>query len=109
MNTPTNILYFAGPVNLQFQVTLTNPTDTAVTLRRLDLRSVGSASLSLRTTSTPANVEVKPHASASVTVSVWAYSRGGMLAESEPISLQTTAYFESPHGPFVRLVVVHLS
>jgi hypothetical protein len=102
-NTPTNILYFAGPVNLQFAVTLTNPTDMPVTLRRLDLRTLGGSSLFLRASGTPFHVEVKPHANTTVTTSVWGNSRGGLLAEDEPIQLQATAYFDSPKGPFVRL------
>jgi len=96
-------------VNLRFQLTLTNPTDQPVTLRRLDLRTVGSASIVLRATGTPFNVEVKPHGTTSVTTSVWANSRGGMLAQDEPISLQATAYFDSPKGPFVRLIAANLS
>jgi len=109
LDAPANILYFPGPVNLRFELTLTNPTDQPVTLQRLDLRSIGSASLFLRATGTPFHVEVKPHASTSVTTSVWANSRGGMLAQDEPISLQATAYFDSPKGPFVRLVAANLS
>ena len=102
-NTPANILYFAGPVNLQFAVTLTNPTDMPVTLRRLDLRTFGGGSFYLRAAGTPFHVEVKPHANTTVTMSAWGNSRGGMLAEDEPIQLQATAYFDSPKGAFVRL------
>src|SRR5215212_6766168 len=69
VNTPANILYFAGPVNLQFEVTLTNPTDQTVTLRRLDLRTFGGGSFVMRATGTPFHVEVKPHASTSVMMS----------------------------------------
>ena len=101
VNTPANILYFAGPVNLQFEVTLTNPTDMPVTLRRLDLRTFGGGSFFMRASGTPFHVEVKPHASTSVTMSAWGNSRGGYLAADEPIQLQTTAYFDSPKGPFV--------
>ena len=102
-NTPANVLYFAGPVNLQFAVTLTNPTDLPVTLRRLDLRTLGGSSFYLRAAGTPFHVEVKPHANTTVTMSAWGNSRGGMLAEDEPIQLQATAYFDSLKGPFVRL------
>ena len=102
-NGASNILYFAGPVNLQFAVTLTNPTDMPVTLRRLDLRTFGGGSFNLRAAGTPFHVEVKPHANTTVTMSAWGNSRGGMLAEDEPIQLQATAYFDSPKGAFVRL------
>lgn len=101
--SPTNVLYFAGPVNLQFQATLTNPTDQTVTLRRLDLRTLGGGSFFMRATGTPFHVEVKPHSSTTVTMSAWGNSRGGMLAEDEPIQLQATAYFDGPKGAFVRL------
>ena len=109
VDSPANILYFPGPVNLRFQLTLTNPTDQPVTLRRLDLRTLGSTFLFIRATGTPFHIEVKPHASASVTTAVWGNSRGGQLAQDEPISLQATAYFDSPQGAFVRLTSSILS
>jgi hypothetical protein len=108
-NGATNILYFAGPVNLQFEATLTNPTDMPVTLRRLDLRTVGGGSFFMRAVGTPFHVEVPPHGSKTVMMSAWGNSRGGMLAEDEPIQLQGTAYFDSPKGPFVRLMMAQVS
>jgi hypothetical protein len=39
----------------------------------------------------------------------WGSSRGGMLAEEEPIQLQGTAYFDGPSGAFVRLFNTRLS
>src|ERR1043165_10223526 len=82
-NGATNILYFAGPVNLQFEATLTNPTDMPVTLRRLDLRTVGGGSFFMRAVGTPFHVEVPPHGSKTVMVSAWGNSRGGLVAEDE--------------------------
>jgi len=108
-NGATSILYFAGPVSLQFEATLTNPTDMPVTLRRLDLRTLGGSSFSMRATGTAFHVEVPPHGSKSVTMSAWGNSRGGMIAESEPIQLQATAYFDSPKGPFIKLMMAQVS
>ena len=108
-NGTTSILYFAGPVSLQFEATLTNPTDMPVTLRRLDLRTVGGGSFFMRAVGTPFHVEVPPHGSKTVMMSAWGNSRGGMLAEDEPIQLQGTAYFDSPKGPFVRLMMAQVS
>jgi len=109
VNTSSSILYFAGPVNLQFEVTLTNPTDQTVTLRRLDLRTLGGGSFFMRATGTPFHVTVPPHGSKSVTMAAWGNSRGGMIAEDEPIQLQGTAYFDAPNGAFVRLFNTRLS
>lgn len=109
LTTASNVLYFAGPVNVQFAVTLTNPTDTPVTLRRLDLRTVGGGSFFMRTTGTVFHIEVPPHGSKTVTMSAWGNSRGGMLAEDEPIQLQSTAYFDSPKGTFIKLTMARVS
>ena len=103
------MLYFAGPVNLQFQATLSNPTDQAVTLQRLDLRTLGGGSFVMRATGTAFHVTVPPHGTKTVTMSAWGTSRGGMLAEDEPIQLQATAYFSGPQGSFVRLLNTRLS
>ena len=109
LTTPSNVLYFPGPVNFQFVVTLTNPTDQPVTLRRLDLRTVGNYSVFLRAGGAPMHVEVKPHGTVTVPMAAWGASRGGMLAEDEPIQLQATAYFDGPKGAFVKLVTTVLS
>lgn len=108
-NGASSILYFAGPVNLQFAVTLTNPTDMPVTLRRLDLRTLGGGSFFMRAIGTPFHVEAPPHGSKTVTMSAWGNSRGGLIAEEEPIQLQATAYFDSPKGPFIRMMMAQVS
>src|SRR5947209_20473958 len=62
VNAPANILYFPGAVNLEFALSVSNPTDQTLTLRRLDLRTLGSGSFYMRTSGTPFNVQIKPHA-----------------------------------------------
>jgi hypothetical protein len=103
VNAPANILFFPGSVNLQFALAVQNPTDETLTLRRLDLRTIGSGSFFMRTSGTPFNVQIKPHATTTVTLSAWGNSRGGYLAQDEPIDMQVTAYFDSAKGPFVKL------
>jgi len=63
----------------------------------------------MRATGTVFHIEVPPHGSKTVTMSAWGNSRGGMIAESEPIQLQVTAYFDSPKGSFVRLMMAQVS
>ncbi len=109
LTTPSNVLYFPGPVNLAFQVTLTNPTDEPVTLRRLDLRTLGNYSVFLRASGAPMNLQVKPHGTTTLPMAAWGASRGGMLAEDEPMQIQATAYFDGPKGAFVKLVNTVLS
>jgi hypothetical protein len=100
----SNIFYFRGPVNVQYQVTVNNPTDQTVTLRRLDLRTEGFGAYALRTSGSPMNVKVAPKSSATFTVSAWGQARGGYIASTEPVTLFANAYFDSPTGTFVKLV-----
>lgn len=102
-NMPPDIFYFAGPLNLQYRITVTSPTDQLITLKRLELRTIGAGAYTLRTTSTPMNVSIPPRGSKTVTVSAWGYSRGGSLTANEPVTLSGVAYFDSPSGPFVRI------
>jgi non-ribosomal peptide synthetase component F len=99
-----NVFYFAGPVNIQYQVSVSNPTDQAVTLRRLDLRTEGTGAYVLRTSGSPMNVKVAPKSNATFMVSAWGRALGGYIASTEPVTLFATAYFDAPGGSFVKLV-----
>jgi hypothetical protein len=100
----SNLFYYPGPVNVQYQVTANNPTDQTVTLQRLDLRTEGSGAYALRAAGTPMNVKIAPKSTATFTVSAWGRARGGYIASTEPVTIFATAYFDSPSGPFVKLV-----
>src|SRR5205085_11366195 len=100
----SNIFYYPGPVNVQYQVTVDNPTDQPITLRRLHLRTEGFGAYALRTTGTPMNVKIAPKSTATFTISAWGRASGGYIASTEPVSLFATAYFAAPSGTFVKLV-----
>jgi hypothetical protein len=105
VNTPTDVFYFSGPVALQYEVDVTNPTPDPLTLERLDLSSVGPGAYSVRTSGTPMNLKVPPNSTARFMISVWGRARGGYLAASEPVTIRGTAYFrdEATRKPFVRI------
>jgi hypothetical protein len=78
-NTPTDIFYFAGPAAIQYQLSVTNPTNQPLTLERLDLETVGSGAYSLRTAATPMNLQIPPNGTSAFNISVWGRARGGYL------------------------------
>ncbi len=102
-NLSTNTLYFRGPMSAALQMTITNPTADTITLRTLDLRTIGPGSFRMRTGTTPVNKTVLPNSTATLTMSAWGFSTGGYLASSLPIDVRGLAYFESPHGAFTRM------
>ena len=109
VNTAPDVFYFAGPVNIQYQLSITNPTSDALTLTRLDLETIGPGAYSLRTAATPMNLKVPPNSTATYTISVWGRARGGYLAADEPVTLRGTAYFKGPSGSFVRILTENIS
>ena len=104
INASSNVFYFAGPVPLEYQVAITNPTDHPLTLTRLDLQTVSPGAYFLRTAPTPMNLTVAPQSTGTYTISVWGRSRGGFIASTEPVTLRGIAYFTAPGmKPFVRM------
>ena len=103
VNSAPDIFYYAGPVNIQYQVSITDPTNEPLTLTRLDLQSVGPGAYSVRTESTPMNLKVAPNATTNYLISVWGRARGGYLAADEPVSIRGTAYFKGPSSSFVKI------
>jgi hypothetical protein len=102
---PPDVFYFAGPVNIQYRVSIENPTDEPLTLTRLDLQSMGPGAYSLRTEATPMNLKVPPRATASYLISVWGRANGGYLTAGTPVTIRGTAYFQgdTTKKAFVKL------
>jgi hypothetical protein len=103
-----NNFFFAGSVNLQFAVTVTNTTKDLVTLSRLEVRTISTGAYSISPTSTSLNMPVSPGQSVNTTIAVWGYARGGNLSSQEPVTLRGTAYFSGPSGAFVRLFTEYI-
>jgi|SRR5581483_5448535 len=103
VNTSSNVFYFSGPVDLQYQLAITNPTPEPMTLTRLDLRTTGPGAYFLRTAATPMNLTIAPNTTSTYTLSVWGHARGGFIASTEPVLIRGIAYIKSPSGSFTKL------
>lgn len=99
----SNLYYFAGPVNVQFQLAITNPTNETFTLRRLELRTISPGAYSLRTPTSPISAIVTPGKTTVVNLSAWGRTSGSYLHAEEPVTIQGMAYFDGPHGRFVKV------
>ena len=97
-------LRFAGPINVEYRVTATNPTDAPVTLTRIDIKTVGPGAYVLRTPTQPVNLTVPAKSSASVTITARGSAAGGNANSAEPVTVRATAYFDTPAGPLTRVV-----
>lgn len=91
------LFYFAGPINVQYQLAVSNPTDRQITLTRLDLATQGPGAYALRTSGV-LNLKISPHSTATTLISAWGRSRGGYLMSGEPVSMRGTAIFDDGTG-----------
>ena len=74
-----------------------NATNTPVTLRQLELRTLGPGAYSIRTGSTPVTkTTIRANGSTNIALSLWGRSTGGYLRSEEPVTVQGIAYFEAP-------------
>jgi hypothetical protein len=108
-NTANDVFYFAGPVSIQYQLAITNPTNEPLTLERLNLQTIGPGAYSLHTAATPMNLKIPPNGTSVFNIAVWGRSRGGYLTATEPVTVRGTAYFRGPSGTFVRIFTENLS
>ena len=99
---PNDTYYFRGPVNVQYALQVTNPTNVPLTLRRLRLDSIGGGAYRIHTGDSPMNFTVPANSTVNVPLSAWANAMGGFLRSTEPVNLRVVAQFDSPNGPFVR-------
>jgi hypothetical protein len=99
-----DMFHFRGPINLQYQLSIANPTNTPVTLRQLELRTLGPGAYSIRTGSTPvAKTTIQANGSTNIALSLWGRSTGGYLRSEEPVTVQGIAHFTTADGhSFVR-------
>jgi len=109
LNTSSDVYYFSGPINIQYQLTVANPTNQPIKLSRVELQTIGSGAYVIRNTSSPMNVTIPPNSTSTFTISVWGYSRGGSMRSTEPVTIRGIGYFDAPSGPFIRMFTENIS
>lgn len=88
-----------GPVVVQYEVTVHNPSQEPITLQRVELRTVNPvSSYRLRYESRPYDVKIDAGSSAVVTFTALATARGGLVGSQTPVNLNGSAVFSSAEG-----------
>jgi len=109
LNTSSDVYYFSGPINIQYQLAVANPTSQPIKLSRVELQTIGSGAYVIRNTSSPMNVTIPANSTSTFTVSVWGYSRGGSMRSTEPVTVRGIGYFDAASGPFIRMFTENIS
>jgi len=95
----------SGAITLQYRVTIHNVADTTLTLRHVDLNSIGSGAYDLAPTSRAFTLQIPPGHTESV--QFWTSGSIGdptILGANGPVTIRVVAGFDSPAGSFQSVV-----
>lgn len=106
--TGAETLIFAGPVPVNYVLTIRNPLDVPVTLRRLELRTQGPGAYQLHAEAPNLKKTIQPGGEEVIQLSTWGRSRGGFLTHTEPVTILGTAVFDTPKGTKARIFTEYL-
>jgi hypothetical protein len=96
--TSNNMIFFRGPINVQYQLTITNPGNQPLTLSRLNLSTMGPGGYRLHTGNAVVKAVVPANGSVTLNLSAWATTRGGPIASTQPVEMHGTLWLAPPKG-----------
>ena len=107
---PAELNYPYGPIEVQFQLTIQNPTPQPIMVTRVAVATLNSqgAAYTLRRDFYNLKKTIAPHATDAVTFWAKAFSYGRSMRDTEPITLRTIVYFDSPDGNFQKILMREL-
>jgi len=110
IGTPAHdLFYMSGPINVQYALTVRNPTNAPYTLKRLELETISPGAYALRTGSQTVKHPIPP-GDTTIKLSTWGRARGGYLRAEEPVTIRGIAHFEGPKGQkFTKIFTQTLS
>ena len=110
IGTPArDLFYMSGPINVQYALTVHNPTSTPYTLKQLELETVSPGAYALHTGAQTVKQPIPP-GDTTIKFSTWGRALGGYLRAEEPVTIRGIAHFEGPKGQkFTKIFTQTLS
>lgn len=95
-----------GAISVQYRVDVENRARTPITIKRIDVVSLGSGAYNLRSTSVPFTESLNPGESRPVQLWAPAYiDDPTILGANGPVTIRLTLYYDTPAGTFQSIVV----
>ena len=108
---PAQLNYPYGPMEVQYEFLIQNPSAQPITLIRIDVGTLNTAGgpYTLRRDFYNVHKTIPANSTDSVTFWAKAFGYGRGMRENEPITLRAIAYFQSPSGTFQKIFIRELS
>jgi hypothetical protein len=101
----TNVPTVASGVEAHFELRVLNQADIPITLRRVDLESLGGGGIAIQSKNRQYDTVIQPHTAQSVDVMTTAYINDpNGFAGRSPVQIRMTALFDSPQGSLQKVV-----
>ena len=105
---PSDLPYSRGQDSVmgEYAFRVANNANIPITLRRIELSSMGGSTIALRREDRAFNRTVNPGSAEVVSVNARVYFRTGVSGTptNEPLTIRAILYFESPNGAFRRII-----
>jgi hypothetical protein len=102
---PGDVAMGSGIMQIQFGLRVSNRASEPITLRRVEMSSVGRGAYVLRREFHPFNKVIRPEQYEDVTFWSRGFVYGSRFEPSnEPVTVRAILFFESPDGPFQQIV-----
>jgi hypothetical protein len=89
---------FYGPLTVEYELTVFNPSDRTIVLRAIDLHTAGSGHYQLAQQTRRMHDVIPPHQTVSTRMYISAWASGGQASAYEPVTIHGVAWFDTGHG-----------
>ena len=101
----TNVPTVAAGVPAHFEFRIVNQADVPITLRRIDLDSLGGGSITIQAKNRQFDTTIAPHSVQSVDFLTTAFINDtGSFTGRSPVQIRAVALFDSPQGSLQKVV-----
>jgi hypothetical protein len=106
---PGDVGYPRGIIEVQFAMKISNPSTQPVTLRRIEIQSLGGGGYTLRHENQVFNKTIEPGHFDTVKFWVRALAQGDTPASNEPVTIRGVAQFDTPAGATQQFFLKNIS
>jgi hypothetical protein len=101
----TNVPTVASGITVHFEFRIVNQAEVPITLKRIDLDSLGGGSIAIQAKNRPFNLVIQPHTAQSADFVTNAYVNDpNTYSGRSPVQIRAVALFDSPEGSLQKVV-----
>jgi hypothetical protein len=98
-----------GAISVNVRVSVFNPSQEPITLKRVDFATVGQGAYSVSNVSRPFGKAIAPDQTIEVDTWLPAFSEGSIIGNNGPVTMRVTAFFDSDVGQFRKVYTINLN